>query len=59
MIILSSENGKISYGRKEQTVDDISDIINLPKDDPMGSYAFVISSSEVYMLNGSREWVKI
>lgn len=59
MIILSSENGKTKYGRKEYTIDTPDDIENLSKDDPMGSYAFVISSSEVYMLNGSREWVKI
>lgn len=55
MIILSSESGKTNYGRKEYTVDTPDDIENLPKDDPMGSYAFVISSSEVYMLNGSGE----
>lgn len=59
MIILSSESGKTNYGRKEYTVDSFEDIENLPKDDPMGSYAFIISSSEVYMLNGDREWVKI
>lgn len=55
--ILSSD-GDISYGIKEFICDTIEELNNLPSCS-MGSTAFVISSAEVYMLSGKKEWVKI
>lgn len=55
---LYSHEGDVSYGIKEWVCDTPEDLTSLPVSE-MGSTAFVISSSEVYMLNSDREWVKI
>ena len=59
MIIIKSNGNKSNPGVKEYILDTPDDIVNLPKDDTMGSNAFVISTSEVYMLNSLGEWVKL
>ena len=59
MIGITKTSGRITYGLKEYVVDSPTDIDSLPKDDAMGSTAFVIETGDVYMLNGYGEWVKI
>lgn len=59
MISKMSQSGHTAYGLVEFVIDSAADINYLPLDVPMGSVAFCIENSEVYMINGSREWVKI
>lgn len=59
MIQLIDVNGKQTYGLKSYAVDSVQDISNLPVTDLMGSTAIVISTSDVYMLNGEGEWTKL
>lgn len=57
---LFSHEGDISYNIKEWVCDTPEDLANLPSDPAaMGSTAFIISTSELYMLNSEGKWVKI
>lgn len=57
---LFSHEGDVAYGIREWVCDTPEDLENLPSGSvAMGSTAFVISTSELYMLNGEGEWVKI
>lgn len=56
MINLLSQNGHQSYGIKEYILDEPADLDNLPITDKMGSTAFIISTSQIYMINGKGEW---
>ena len=47
------------YGIQKYVVDDTNDIANLTKECAPVSAAFCIETSEVYMLNGAHEWVKV
>lgn len=48
------------YGVKTYAIDTEGDIAKLPKNsNSFGSCAICIATSDVYMLNGSGEWVKI
>ena len=57
---ISSQAGKVTYNLKELIVDTYDDIasIDVRKVAP-GSTAFVIDSSEHYMLNNKYQWVKV
>lgn len=57
-IKLTSHDGNVSYGIKEYVVDTPEDISNVPPC-AMGSMLFVISTAELYMMNGEGKWVKI
>ena len=59
MINLLSQSGHTSYGIKEYILDNQNDLDNLPITDKAGSTAFVISTSQVYMLNSKGEWKEI
>ena len=59
MIIATSNSGHTMYGLKEYIIDKKIDLLNLPIDVPMGSTAFCIEDSTVYMINSSGEWVEI
>lgn len=59
MLNLYSQNGDVQYNIREYVVDNIDDIKSLPTHAAMGSIAVVIATSEVYMLNGQKEWVKM
>lgn len=59
MVRLIASNGEIQYNINEYCIDSSDDIANLPKDCAMGSTAIVISTSEVYMKNGTGDWVKL
>lgn len=59
MIAITANSGHTAYGLKEYTIDTKADLDDLPLETPMGSIAFCIDTSSVYMLNGSRKWVEI
>ena len=59
MINTTSNSGHTAYGLKSFVIDTKKDLDHLPIDVQMGSTAFCIEDSSVYMMNGSREWVKI
>lgn len=57
---LFSHEGEVTYNTKEWICDTPEDLNNLPSGSmAMGSTAFIISSSELFMLNGEGEWIKI
>lgn len=60
MYKLFSHEGETLYNIKEWVCDTEEDLNALLKNSMgMGSTAFVISTSELYMLNSEKEWVKI
>ena len=62
MISIYSQNGEVEYRVTEYTLDTPDDLEQLKimgRNAAPGSSAFVIATSEVYMLNNQREWVKI
>lgn len=59
MIGIMKDAGKVTYGLKEYVVDTAAEVDLLPTDCAMGSTCFVIATSEVYILNGEKVWVKI
>lgn len=59
---LYRQDGDILYGIKDYVVDSVSDLDSLPTDlnkIKAGSQAFVIQTSERYMLNSKGVWVKV
>lgn len=56
---LVSNNGTHNYNYQEFVCDTPADISKLPKDSAPGSTAFVVSTSEVYMMNTERTWILI
>lgn len=59
MIKVIRQNGDVVYDIKDFVCDTPDDLENLPKNCDMGSTCLIISTSEVYMMNSSREWVKL
>ena len=59
MIKLTSSNGNVQYNVNEYVCDKVEDIETLPKNCAMGSTCVVISTTEVYMMNGEKKWVKL
>ena len=57
MINLYKQDGETLYGVKEYILDSPEDIPSLPTNIRPGSTALVISTSNIYMLNGSKQWV--
>lgn len=59
MVHLYKQDGDTVYGIKEYVVDTPADIAALPRDPKkikIGSTALVISTGDVYMLNGGYQW---
>ena len=59
---MTREHNERVYGLKQFVVDTESDVATLPTLDPTlvpGSTAFVIATSNTYMLNNKRSWVKL
>ena len=59
---LYRQDGEVLYGVKDYIVDNISDLADLPTNldkIKVGSQAFVIQTSERYMLNSQGIWVKV
>lgn len=62
MISIYSQSGEVEYKITEYTLDNTEDLVELKKmskNAAPGSSAIVVATSEVYMLNNQREWVKI
>lgn len=59
MINLLSQSGHQGYGIKEYILDTPDDLDNLPVTDKAGSTAFIISTSQVYMINSKGEWKEV
>ena len=59
MVNLVSENGIKKYGLVRFVVDTPSDLSNLPTSAGIGSTCFVISTSDNYMLNSNKQWIKV
>ena len=58
MIKLVANDGDKMYGIKEYVCDSPSDLKDLPPCS-MGSTCLIISTSEVYMINSEKEWVRL
>ena len=56
--MITSNDGNVAHGIKEFVCDTVEDLQTLPQC-KMGSTAFVIATSEIYMINSKGEWVKI
>lgn len=57
---LFSHEGEVTYNTREWICDTPEDLQNLPSDSTaMGSTAFIISTSELYMLNGEGRWIRV
>lgn len=59
MINILSNNGHVTYGIVSLVMDKESDLESLPTDVQMGSTAFCIENSTVYMINSEKKWVAI
>ena len=59
MINLLSQSGHQGYGIKEYILDAPADLDDLPVIDKAGSTAFIISTSQVYMINSKGEWKEV
>ena len=53
------ENDTSKYNLTEYLCDTKADVISLPTDVAIGSVALVAETTDVYILNGSREWVSL
>lgn len=60
MFSIYSNSNKVVHGQKEFIVDTIDDLSKIPTAKLVpGTTAFVIASSQYYMLNHNQEWVKV
>ncbi len=59
MINLYKQDGETIYGIKEFLLDSPEDLSNLPTNIRSGSSALIISTGDIYFLNGSKQWVAI
>jgi hypothetical protein len=58
MYNIRANDGDVSHGIKEFVCDAVEDLATLPQC-KIGSTAFVIATSEIYMINSKGEWVKL
>ena len=58
MYNITANDGDVAHGIKEFACDTVEDLATLPQC-KMGSTAFVIATSEIYMINSKGEWVKL
>lgn len=56
---ISASSGRIGYGVNHYTVDEFDDMKKLPTSAAAGSTAFVVKTSQKFMLNNKRQWVEI
>lgn len=60
MISVTKQSGHTTYNTVEFILDTVDDVENLPVDGiAVGSTAFVISESTVYMFNNAGDWKEI
>ena len=58
-ITLYKQDGEVLYGVKEFLLDSKEDLEKLTTDIRSGSSALIISTGEIFMLNGEKQWVPI
>lgn len=59
MFSILANDGKVVHGQKNFIVDFETDITDLPASCSVGSTAFVIESSQYYMLNHYGQWIAV
>ncbi len=62
MVRLTATNGKKQYNQDEWVVDTVADLDKIPERNggsEMGSTAFVIKTSQVFMKDSEGKWVEI
>lgn len=59
MYSLLTNRGIYNEAIKRYVVDEDDDIAKVPTDAPAGSECFVIGSSNTYMLNHKKQWIKV
>jgi hypothetical protein len=60
MINIARNGNKKAYGIKHYNLDTVEELNELnPQRQAMGTTAFIISTSQYYMVNGSGEWKEI
>ena len=60
MINIAANGNKKAYGIKHYNLDTVDELKDLdPQRHIMGTTAFVISTSQYFMVNGSKEWKEI
>ena len=59
MINIRHSSGKVAYGVQDFVLDTYEDLQNLDNECAPGSTAFIIATSEKYMLNSHNAWVQI
>lgn len=57
MMNLYKQDGETLYGVKEFLLDSVDDLSSLPTNIRSGSSALIISTGDLYMLNGDKQWV--
>ncbi len=55
----TSTSGHTAYDYREYFIDDDVDVDELPTEVLPGSIAFSIATSNLFVLNSKRQWVKI
>lgn len=58
-ITLYKQDGEVLYGVKEFLLDSKEDLNKLTTDIRSGSSALIISTGEIFMLNGKKQWVAV
>lgn len=61
MYSIYKQNDKTQVYVNSYVADTVADVKNLPTDNSVypGSTCFITATSEVYMLNASKQWVKL
>lgn len=59
MVSQLKQSGHTTYGLQEFVCDTPEDLDNLPIDAKIGSTAFIISTSQIYMINSKGEWKEV
>ena len=60
MFSIYANGNKIAHGQKEVLVDELSDLLLISTTNlTPGTTAFVIANSQTYMLNHSKQWIKV
>jgi hypothetical protein len=60
LVNIASNDNKVAYGIKHFNLDVLADLDSIKKSAlTPGSTAFIIETSQYYMLNGSHEWKEV
>ena len=57
MIVKSKDGNEYNIPIQEYIDDTEADVVNLPKDAPMGSAALVVETQSVRFINSQGEWI--